>query len=408
MSEETAPATTGANAVTVDDGTMQDIADKLKLLHYETDFCPIVKPPFKPLNRYYFSGASTIDNPNAQFYYFTSLTTWLMGICGHNVDAPGQFDDPNATATTILAELRSMGLQLPGLAPNRLKQGSGEAVLTVLATLVDAALAKKGIEIRPIDYKYVPKYDETADVAEGDDEADDVDVEDNVIVDSDDEDEVYVRATGEKQAKESDVPVSSTINAEEWNLEVERIAPLLQVRTTVTDDWRSRIESASVLLKAVEKMYPDVKQMLGRLADDMDKSSDRIRKREQTLAQQFSEQVEQYRVKLKEMNTSKDAANVASQSVQQLTMELNQVSEVLDQTKHDIEDREAKISDTTPLMQVKEAVTKVQAEINQMALRIGVLQHGVLHYIMKQTKASRQVPGAEEDDFMNGYEQNYY
>ncbi|EPY40593.1 hypothetical protein AGDE_03335 [Angomonas deanei] len=216
-------------------------------------------------------------------------------------------------------------------------------------------------------------------------------VEDNVVIDSDDEDEVYVRATGEKSTKDDSAQIVSSVNPEEWNLEVERVAPLLQVRAENTDDWRSRVESSSVLLNAIEKIYPDVRQMLERLADDMGKSKERIQKREQTLAQQFSELVEGYRVKLRELNTSRDSANVANQSVQQLTMELNQISEVLDQTKADIEDRETKISDTTPLMQVKEAVNKVQEEIKQMALRIGVLQNSVLHYVTKQTKKRGKV-----------------
>ncbi|KEG15285.1 putative intraflagellar transport protein 57 [Trypanosoma grayi] len=381
--------------ISVDDGTMEDLIEKLKLLRYETAFCPLVKPPFKPLSKYYFSGPSTIDNPNAQFYYFTSLCSWLMGLSGHNFEPPGQFDDPNATSTNILSELRAMNISAPNLAPNRIRQGSGEAVLTILSVLADHSLLKKGFSVRAIDYSNVEKYDELDGVTDGDDDTGiGEEVEDNVMIESDDEDEVYVRATGDKSAKEeTGIPVESGINAEEWNLEVERVGPLLQVRSEGIQDWRTRIESATVLLKAVEKMYPEVRQMLQRLGDDLEKSKDRIQKREQTLAQQFSDQVEDYRVKLRELNTSQDAANVANQSVQQLLAELNQVTGLLDQVKRDIEDREAKISDTTPLMQVKDAVMKVRAEIKQMSLRIGVLQHTVLHYVMKQTKAKRERSG---------------
>ncbi|KAH9578456.1 Intra-flagellar transport protein 57 [Trypanosoma melophagium] len=380
------------SGVIVDDGTMEDLIDKLRLLRYEADFCPQVKPPFKPLSKYYFSGPSSIDNPNAQFHYFTSLCSWLMGLCGHSFEPPGQFDDPTATSTNILTELRAMNISAPNLAPNRIRQGNGEAVLTILSVLADQALLKKGFNVRSIDYTNVEKYDELDGVTETDDEnAVGEEVEDNVMIESDGEDEVYVRATGEKSSKEdTGIPVESEINAEEWNLEVERVGPLLQVRSDGVQDWRSRIESATVLLKAVEKMYPEVKQMLQRVGDDLEKSKDRIQKREQTLAQQFSEQVEDYRVKLRELNTSQDSANMANQSVQQLSAELNQVSGLLDQVKRDIEEREAKISDTTPLMQVKDAVTKVRAEIKQMSLRIGILQHTVLHYVMKQTKAKRE------------------
>ncbi|KAG5468984.1 hypothetical protein LSCM4_02377 [Leishmania orientalis] len=408
MSEDTAAlvkqlvegATGAASGLGVDDSTMSDIVDKLRMLHYETSFCRSFKPPFSPLSPYYFSGPSSQDNPNTQFYYFTSLCVWLMKLCGHQFDAPGQFDDPNASSTTILAELRSMNIAIANIAPTRLKQGSGEAVLAVLSALVNAALSSTGYHFEPIDYGQVDRYDELATVADADDEQDEDEIEDNVVIHSDDDDEVYVRAvSGSRNVKsDSDRPQTPKVDVEEWRMEVERVAPLLQVRQSSLDDWRSRIESATVLLKAVENMYPDAKLMLERLAGDMDKSRDRIQKREQTLAQQFSDQVEEYRVKLRELNTSRDAANVAQQTVQQMTVELSQISELLDQTKRDIADRQAKISDTTPLIQVKEAVLKVQAEIKLMSLRIGILQNGVLQHVMKQTKARREgltVEGAE-------------
>lgn len=384
----------------IDDSTMLDVVDKLKFLNYESEFCPLVKPPFKPLSKTYFSAPSTIDNPNAQFYYFTSLSAWLMNISGKSFEAPGQFDDPNSTATTILAELRSMGISDVNVAPNRIKQGSGDAVIQILSALVDHTIKTKGFAFRPIAYNKIERYDEDADVADGgsiEEEADDV--EDKVVIDSDDEDDVFIRANADKDGDAGGVPISSSINADEWNLEVERVAPLLQIRGNVADDWRSRVESATVLMKAVDKMYPDVKQMLDRMTADMERSRERIQKREKTLAQQFSEQVEEYRVKLRELNTSRDSASAASLSVQQLTSELNQVSEILDQTKRDIEERESKISDTTPLMHVKEAVAKVQSEIKQMELRIGVLQHGVLHHVMKQTKARHEIPEESRNPF---------
>eukprot|EP00796_Vickermania_ingenoplastis_P011350 gene11350-7862_t len=349
----------------VDDTAMVNIIDKLRLLNYESDFCQSVKPPFKPLTRFYFAGPSSIDNPNTQFFYFTSLCSWLMGICGHNFAPPGQFDDPNATATTIIAELQTMNVSIGNVAPNRLKQGSGEGVTIILSALIDEALKRSGFKFPAIDYSGLEKYDEMNDVAEGiEDEDAGGEIEDNVVIDSDDDEEVFVRGA-DREKDNNGIPISSDINADEWNLEVEHVAPMLQVRDDLVDDWRSRVESATVLLKAVEKMYPEVKSMLERMVGEMDKARDRIKKREHWHSNQ---------------------ANIANQSVQQLTVELNQVSEILDQTKKDSEEREARLSDTTPLMQVKEAVVKVRNEIKQMELRIGILQHGVLHYIKIQIK----------------------
>lgn len=42
-------------------------------------------------------------NTNQQFYYFVSLVAWLLNLCGHPFQAPGQFDAPNATVSKICA-----------------------------------------------------------------------------------------------------------------------------------------------------------------------------------------------------------------------------------------------------------------------------------------------------------------
>ena len=60
--------------------------------------------------------------------------------------------------------------------------------------------------------------------------------------------------------------ITPQVSAEVWALEVERVAPLLQYRSDDVRDWRARVENATTLLKAVDKMYPDVKQMLANLA----------------------------------------------------------------------------------------------------------------------------------------------
>lgn len=391
-SNQTSVITLGSNPP-VDDATMDDILDKLKLLNYEVEFCQPYK--FKPLNRSYFVKGATNENASNQFFYFTSLVSWLMGVAGHKgFPPPGQYDEPNATSTNVLTELRVMGLPVSNLAPNRVRIGSGDAVLNILTLLTDAALLARRFEFTPVQY-VMDKYTELQVDSDrtGGIGADEDGIDDHIEADSDDGDEMYVYAGGThaKASKdETAAAITSQVSAEQWHLECERVGPLLQVRSEEIKDWRARIEGAQTLLKAVEKMYPDVKTMLTRMGDDLQKSADRIQKREQTLGQQFGEYVEDYRLKLRDLSTTQDAFNQTSANVAQLSQELNQVSESLDATKRDIEDRESKISDTTPLMQIKEAVTKVRGEIKQMALRIGVLQHTVLHHTIRQSKVKRE------------------
>jgi estrogen-related receptor beta like 1 len=412
----TASAQVLGAAPVVDDSTMEDIVDKLKLLGYESGFCgQSENANFKLLSRTFFTVAS--DNANHQFFYFTSLCSWLMGLAGNSAfAAPGQFDDPNAVSTNLLGQIKAMDVPLRDVAPNRIRQGHGDAVLSILTVLTDRALMTKNFAFSAIVY---PKSDATEERvgdegisggADGDAAVggvgggeDDV-IDDRVAIDSDSDDEELFAAHGGGKSKKGDGTgmIEAQVSTEVWNLEVERVGPLLQYRADDVRDWRSRVDNATTLLKAVDKMYPDVKAMLDRMGGELSKTLDRIQKREQTLGSQFQEHVEDYRNKLRELNMAQDSFNVASKNVSQLSVELNSVSETLDHVKAQIQDREDKSSDITPLMKIKEAVAKVKSEIKVMSLRIGILQHTVLHYALRQQKAKRNGKAVAEDDEQPG------
>ena len=100
-------------ALPVDDATMEDIIDKLKILEYESEFC--LRNSFRPITHAYFTRPS--PNPNEQFFVFTSLVAWLFQLAGERFQAPTQFDEPNASATSIISTLRSMGFNVKDIAP---------------------------------------------------------------------------------------------------------------------------------------------------------------------------------------------------------------------------------------------------------------------------------------------------
>ena len=58
-----------------------------------------------------------------------------------------QYDDPNATISGILDELRQLG-HTPDFPPSKLKSGSGEHCIWVIDRLADAALTSKGFTWR--------------------------------------------------------------------------------------------------------------------------------------------------------------------------------------------------------------------------------------------------------------------
>ena len=54
--------------------------------------------------RHYFALSS---NPGEQYYLFTMLSYWLINVAGRTFDRPQEFDDPNATISNIISELRN-------------------------------------------------------------------------------------------------------------------------------------------------------------------------------------------------------------------------------------------------------------------------------------------------------------
>ena len=74
---------------------MESVAEKLKLLNYETHFCQRKRPHWKPLHHLYFVVAQT-TNPTEQFHYFANL-----------VACAGRASTPRRSTTTRTRSART-------------------------------------------------------------------------------------------------------------------------------------------------------------------------------------------------------------------------------------------------------------------------------------------------------------
>ncbi len=142
-----------AAAAPIDSGpllAMEEILEKLKMLDYEDHF-----KAFRPLTHTYFAMPSA--NPNEQFYYFTSLVSWLLTLLGQSWKAPSQLDDPNSAVASLYSMLQQIGAPT-NFGAQKLKSGCGEAVCAVLKHLLDLI----PIEFRLPVYKEENAYEEAA------------------------------------------------------------------------------------------------------------------------------------------------------------------------------------------------------------------------------------------------------
>ncbi|XP_006567278.1 intraflagellar transport protein 57 homolog isoform X2 [Apis mellifera] len=326
---------------------MEDLLEKLKLLHYDTEFLSEFK--IKAINRNYFV---TQTNPGEQFYTFTSLAAWLIRKAGGNFEAPQESDDPNAT--------------IDNLADGALKAQKFQ--WKKLEILPDEPTNEPDIE--DDDAELILEKVEEEMMAEYDDEDED-------ILHVDDITKLYGQNFNESQ-KPDDILESKT-NREEWQLELERVLPQLKV-TVKTDsrDWRSHIDQMKQLRMNIATNLTGVKNQLDKLHIDISNTLDKIKTRESYLNRQLEPTLKEYQIFQDELSKIKEQYRDVSGGVTERTRIFNKLSEELEQVKKEMDERGSSMTDGTPLINIKKTITKMKNEISEMNVRIGVLEYSLM------------------------------
>ncbi|KAJ3172948.1 Intraflagellar transport protein 57 [Geranomyces variabilis] len=382
---------------------MDDILDKLKVLNYQRDFCKPMN--LKPFHRFYFTIPAA--NPNEQFYHFTSLFSWLITKNDSQFDPPQQFDDPNATVANMAAKLKELEIgdsTITNIPLNKLKQGHGDGVLAVLLALVDGAMWKSGVSFQ----RALHKVDEYAEEAEVDEDAEvtaeGVEEEEDGVLGKgkrgdeeagDDRDEVYVGAGagggvgggggggGDARTKAEDA-LPKKVDLTEWRLEVERVTPLLRVQIPNDNkDWRIHVENMRHHQNLISNSLTSTRTHLQKLHTEISTQLEKLSSREKYINTQFESQTDQHRILKDTASELKQKHVAATASVTELTRALSGISEELDAVKANMDDIGSGMTDSKPLVGIKQGVVKLKAEVKQMDLRVGVIQHTLLHAKLK-------------------------
>lgn len=373
------------------DIAMENIVEKLKMLDYEKDFCKQKRPPWPPLSKTYFAYPPPSNNQNEQFFCFTSLSAWLLGLAGRNFQAPAQFEDPNAACSNIIMELKDAGFATPNFPPAKLKQGHGDAVCGVLDNLLDLVLERHITQWRRPFYQ-PDNYPEDADIEDEsagmDGQKETGDIPDVSAEDEDEEEEAYmVGGRGpEKTAEEIEdtKAIESQVDSAEWKLELERVAPQLRVMVAADNkDWRAHLESAHQHQEQIAKTFPDVKVLLEHVAADVGGALEKISTREKFINAQLEPLTQQYQVQREQLNGVQERYNKSTEAVADLTNELARVSEELEKVKGTMAERGDNIADTSPLVKIKSAIAQLKNEVKTMEVRIGVVRNTLLQVNLK-------------------------
>ncbi|OXB71867.1 UNVERIFIED_CONTAM: hypothetical protein H355_011228 [Colinus virginianus] len=300
---------------------MEELLDKMKLLSYEEE--ALRRHNMRPLSRHYFALPT---NPGEQFFMFCTLAAWLITKAGRHFEQPQEYDDPNAVISKILSELRSLGRPVD-FPPSKLKAGCGEQACYVLDCLAEEALKYSGFSWkRPV---YPTDELEEEEITEDDKELTLNKLEEDVAEEESDNEEDFIDLNVLKaQTYRSDVKDStkqeeilqSTTDAAEWNLEVERVLP--QLKVTVRTDNKD------------------------------------------------------WRIHVDQMHQHKDGI--------ESSLKETRITELLEKVKQETEEKGSSMTDGTPLVRIKQALTKLKQETVQMDIQIGVMEHTLLQSKLKE------------------------
>ncbi|XP_042298884.1 intraflagellar transport protein 57 homolog isoform X2 [Sceloporus undulatus] len=321
---------------------MDELLQKLKLLNYEEE-AALRSHNMRPPSRHYFA---LPINPGEQFYMFCTLAAWLINKAGHSFEQPQEYDDPNAIISNILSELRSFGRSVD-FPPSKLKAGYGEQACYVLDCLAEEALQFTSFAWKRPTYP-TEELEEEA-ITEDDAELTLNKVEEIITEEETDNEENYIDLNVLKaQTYKSDMIESkqeeileSTVDAAEWNLEVERVLPQLKV-TIRTDnkDWRIHVDQMHQHQDGIESALKDTR--------------------------------------------AKEKYQQGSGGVTERTRNLSEITEELEKVKQEMEEKGSSMTDGAPLVKIKQALTKLKQETIQMDIRIGVVEHTLLQSKLKE------------------------
>ena len=243
-----------------------------------------------------------------------------------------KYDDPVTMATTLLTEMKNCGIDL-GISPTLLRQGYGINVCKVLLSLVNAALDKKGFKFKK------PKFEEknlgnAGDSPDIEDEAPDlinneIDYGDNL---NEVKQEEKPKATTDIKDETGFGILYSTTSQEDWQRELEKVSSKLKLDYNALNafnknEWRNHIQTIKDNEEKFTKEIPDSRAVLENLSMEIDRSLEKITKKEEILSKNHQGVISSYKEKHKVGNNQIDEYKDLNENVEMLKKELDDIND---------------------------------------------------------------------------------
>ena len=361
----------------------------------------------KPLTRTFFLTKS--QNSGEQSVYFIALASWLVGLCGGKMSGDKKYDDPVTMASNLLTEMKKIGIDCQ-VAPNLLRSGYGLPICTVLLLLVDKALEVKKFEFVTSKIEESRKTNRN-DTPEIEDEAPDlinieIDYGDNLDAEKKDHHKQIDRQK-EEEDNGTGILFSGTSN-EEWQRELEKLSSQLRLdydsmNSYGNSEWRTHIETIKKNEKSFNQEIPETRAVLENLSAVIDRTLEKITKKEQMISKNHSNIISSYKEKHNVKNSQFDEYKKLGENVDNLKTRLDELNDKLSVANEKYERLTNVVSDTSALGNMKQSIQKLQGETLTLDMKINILNHSYLKYLHEVD--SLKGSGADALNDSNMYEE---
>jgi predicted nucleic acid-binding Zn-ribbon protein len=282
--------------------------------------------------------------------------------------------------------MKNVGIEC-GVPPNQLRQGYGTPICIVLLSLVDKVIQKIGFSFKK------PKLEEK----KGNSKDDGLDIEDempdlinNEIDYGDDINGDDKKPTkdnkegGEKQDDGTEIMFSG-ITQEDWTRELEKVSMKLKleygkINSNGSSEWRGHIQQIKQGGEKFNTAIPESRAVLENLSSEIDKSLEKIIKKEELLSKNHENIISDYKEKHKDRNIQINEYQQLNETVEELKREAEEVNDKIAQANEKYDKLSKKISDTSKLGNIKQAMQNLQNENISLDMKINILNHSILKY----------------------------
>ena len=372
---------------------MENVYDKLQLLDCAGGFA---RPrDQRPITRWEFAAPG--PNPSVQFALFLELCGWLVERATGDAKAfaVDKFDDPTTATNKLMLALRKLefGADFP---PQQLKRAHGDACVGVLDFLTGKAVARHFVWQRP-EYDDAGEeelpVDEDADVGDA--------IEDDIEACEDDE-ALFVEApadepeVSEERAAQREI-LKSNVDRVAWKTELERVGPRLRLaqRRAAGKEWRAHVDLTRSSAGVIRSTFPPTRAQLDDLGRAAADASDTLRSKENYINSKFDREKAAYARLREELDALAKRSGASEERVAALSGELAGITDQLDEAKGAMADRGNSMTDTSPLVKIKQALKAIRQECVDFDLQIGVAGHALMQQKLKRGAPTKDEPAAK-------------